>query len=312
MEMTDIPDDELHTTPVTFMGAPYSHDLSSAKAAVLGVPFDCGIHPFRIGSRQGPTAIRGQSTLVRRYNSELADFDPVERLGLVDRGDVRLTPSRITDAFARIETAAKRVHDARVIPVTMGGDGSVSLPLLRAAASRYSGMVAVHLDAHTDSYAYDPNDKYNAATQFTHAAEEQCVVASLSYHIGIRGTTYVQGAFEKTRSLGYNIVTLRELFARGFGDVLAELHERLKDRPVYLCFDMDVFDPSCAPGVATPSWGGLSAREGIELLRGLSGLDIVAVDVNTVSPPHDLQNMTAFLAAQIIYESLVLLCQKPS
>ena len=249
--------------------------------------------------------------LVRRFSPEFADLDPVERLGLVDRGDVRVTPSRITDAFERIEAAAKRIHDAGAIPVTMGGDGSISLPLLRAAASRYPGMVAVHLDAHTDSYDYDPNDRYNAATQFTHAAEEQSIVASLSYHIGIRGTTYVKGVFEKTKSLGYNIVTTRELFARGFADVLAELHEKLKGRPVYLCVDMDVFDPSCAPGVATPSWGGLSAREGIEFLRGLSGLDIIAVDVNTVSPPHDVQNMTAFLAAQIIYESLVLLCQKP-
>ncbi|MGC1891411.1 MAG: arginase family protein [Stellaceae bacterium] len=239
--MTDIPDNELHTRPVTFMGAPYTHDLSGAKAAVLGVPFDCGVHPFRIGSRQGPTAIREQSVLVRRYNPELADFDPVERLSLVDRGDIRLTPSRIDDAFTRIETAARRVHDAGAIPITMGGDGSVSLPLLRAAATRYPGMVAVHLDAHTDSYGYNPNDKYNAATQFTHAAEEQCIVASLSYHIGIRGTTYVQGVLEQTKSLGYNIISLRELFARGFADVLTELHEKLKGRPVYLCFDMDVF-----------------------------------------------------------------------
>ncbi|MGB9647016.1 MAG: arginase family protein, partial [Stellaceae bacterium] len=109
------------------------------------------------------------------------------------------------------------------------------------AATRYPGMVAVHLDAHTDSYGYNPNDKYNAATQFTHAAEEQCIVASLSYHIGIRGTTYVQGVLEQTKSLGYNIISLRELFARGFADVLTELHEKLKGRPVYLCFDMDVF-----------------------------------------------------------------------
>jgi len=307
--MVDLSDDELHTGPATFMGAPYSHDLSGAKAAVLGVPFDCGVHPFRIGSRQGPAAIRQQSALVRRYNPELADLDPLERLGLVDRGDVRLTPSRIVDAFERIEAAVRRIHAAGVTPIAMGGDGSVSLPLMRAAARRYPGMVAVHLDAHTDSYGYDPNDKYNAATQFTHAAEEQCIVASLSYHIGIRGTTYVRGVFEQTRSLGYNIVTLRELFARGFADMLAELHEKLKGRPVYLCVDMDVFDPSCAPGVATPSWGGLSAREGLEFLRGLSGLDIIAVDVNTVSPPHDVQNMTAFLAAQVIYESLVLLCR---
>jgi agmatinase len=113
-------------------------------------------------------------------------------------------------------------------------------------------------DAHTDSYGYNPNDKYNAATQFTHAVEEQCIVASLSHHIGIRGTTYVQGVFEQIQSLGYNIISLRELFARGFADVLTELHDKLKRRPVYLCFDMDVFDPSCAPGVATPSWGGVS------------------------------------------------------
>jgi len=93
-------------------------------------------------------------------------------------------------------------------------------------------------------------------------------------YIGIRGTTYVQGAFEKTKSLGYNIIATRELFARGFAGVLAELHEKLKGRPVYLCFDMDVFDPSCAPGVATPSWGGLSAREGLEFLRGLSDLTL--------------------------------------
>jgi agmatinase len=309
--MSGFSDDELHAKPVTFMGAPYTHDLSGAKAAVLGVPFDCGVHPFRIGSRQGPAAIRAQSILVRHYSPELADLDPVAQLGLVDRGDVRLTPSRIIAAFERIETAARRIHDAGAVPVAMGGDGSVSLPLLRAAASRYPGMAAVHLDAHTDSYGYDPGDKYNAATQFTHAAEEQCIVASLSYHIGIRGTTYARGAFENTKSLGYNIITMRELLARGFADVVKELHRTLSGRPVYLCFDMDVFDPSCAPGVATPSWGGLSAREGIEFLRGLSGLDIVAIDVNTVSPPHDVQNMTAFLAAQVIYECLVLLCQRP-
>src|SRR5215469_16419975 len=114
--MANLSDNELHTRPVTFMGAPHTHDLTGAKAAVLGVPFDCGTHPFRIGSRQGPAAIRAQSIFVRRYSPELADLDPVERLGLVDRGDVRLTPSRITDAFERIETAAKRIHDPAAIP----------------------------------------------------------------------------------------------------------------------------------------------------------------------------------------------------
>lgn len=303
-------DQTLYAGPVTFMGAPYTHDLSGAKAAILGVPFDCGTHPHRIGSRQGPQAIREQSAQFRLYNSELADFNPVERLRLVDCGNVRLTPGRIVDAFERIEAAVRPIHEAGVIPVTMGGDGSISVPLLRAAARRHRGIVAVHIDAHTDSYPYEPNDKYTAATQFTHAAEEQLVVASLSYHIGVRGTTYMRGVYDYTRSLGYNVVTMREVFERGPADVLAELHRRLQGRPIYLCFDMDVFDPSCAPGVATPSWGGFTAREGLDFLRGLAGLDIVAVDVNTVSPPHDVQGMTAHLAAYVIYESLILLCRK--
>jgi agmatinase len=302
--------DELHTRPATFMGAPYTHDLTGVKAAYLGVPFDCGIHPFRIGSRQGPQAIREASILVRPFNSELADFNPVERLRLVDRGNVKLTPSRIVDAFERIEAAASLIHEAGAIPLTTGGDGSVSLPLIRAAAKRYPGLVALHIDSHTDSYGYDPADRYNAATQFTHAAEEQLIRASRSYHVGIRGTTYTQGVFAQTKSLGYNIITMRELMRRGVEDVLRELHEALAGHPVYLCWDMDVFDPSCAPGVASPSWGGFSAREGIEFMRGFAGLDIVAIDVNTVSPPHDVNNMTAFLAAHMLYEGLVLLCRK--
>lgn len=309
--MAEFTDAELHSAPVTFMGAPYTLDLTGAKAAVLGVPFDCGTHPFRVGSRQGPNAIREQSALVRPYDPEFADFSPVERLGLVDRGNVRLTPGRIVDAFERIEAAARRIHDAGVIPVTMGGDGSISLPLMRAAGSRYPGMVALHFDSHTDAYGYTEDDKWNSATQFTHAAEEQCIIPSLSYHLGMRGSTYRQNAFGQPRALGYNIISFAELSQRGFADVLGELHDKLKGRPVYLCFDMDVLDPSCAPGVCTPIWGGLLAREAIELMRGLAGLHIVAIDVNTVSPPHDVNGMTAFLAAHIIYEGLLLLCRRP-
>ena len=152
------PDKSLYAGPVTFLGAPYTHDLTGAKAAILGIPFDCGTHPHRIGSRQGPQAMREQSAQMRLYNSELADFNPVERLKLVDCGNVKLTPGRIVDAFERIEAAVRPIYEAGVIPVTMGGDGSISVPLLRAAARRHSGIVAVHIDAHTDSYPYDPAD----------------------------------------------------------------------------------------------------------------------------------------------------------
>ncbi|HTZ79683.1 MAG TPA: agmatinase [Stellaceae bacterium] len=308
--MAEFSDAELFGKSLGFMGAPQTLDLLGAKAAVLGVPFDCGVNPLRIGSRLGPHAIREQSLQLRPYNSELADFNPLQRLGVVDCGDVKVVPSRVVDAFERIEAAARRIHEAGAVPITMGGDGSVSLPLLRAAARHHRGIAAVHVDAHTDSYPYAPDDKYNTSTQFTHAAEEQLVSASLSYHIGARGTTYTAGVYDFTRGLGYNVITMRELMKRGIDDVLAELQEKLAGRPVYLCWDMDAFDPSVAPGVATPSWGGLLAREGLELLRGLAGLDLVAVDVNTVSPPHDVQGTTASLSAQVMYEGMVLLCRK--
>src|SRR5882672_9842896 len=132
--------EELYAGSTTFMGAPFGHDLKGAKAAILGVPFDCGIHPFRIGSRQGPQAIREQSALIRPYNPESADFNPVERLGLVDCGNVKLTPGRIVEAFELIEEATWRIVGQGVHPVTMGGDGSVSLPQLRAVHRRYPDL----------------------------------------------------------------------------------------------------------------------------------------------------------------------------
>lgn len=310
--MRDLTQTELYSRPVTFMGAPYAENPAGAAAAILGMPFDCGIHPFRIGSRQGPQAIRDQSRLVRPYNPERADFDPTTTLNLVDCGDVRLVPSRIEEAFARIEEATRRLLEAGAVPVTLGGDGSVSLPQMRALAARHPGLVALHIDSHTDAYPYEPERPYNAATQFTHAAEEGLVEVTATYHLGVRGTTFRKGAYDHTRGLGYRILPMSEVVARGLPDVLAEIRPVLEGRPVYLCFDMDVFDPSCAPGVASPSWGGFSAREGIALLQGLEGLNIVAVDVNTVSPPHDLGGMTAFLAAQVVYECLVLLCRRPT
>ena len=301
--------DELYTPALTFMDAPHRHDVGAAKAAVLGIPFDCGTHPFRVGSRQGPDAIREQSRLIRRFNPESADFDPVQRLGLIDCGNVRLTPGRIDDAFVAIEAATARIVEAGAAPLTFGGDGAVSLPQLRALRRRYPDLVALHVDSHTDTYGYSNEEKYNNVTQFTHAATEGLIDARNSFHIGIRGTTSVQGVIGHATGHGYRVITMRELIRRGFDDVLREIHAAMRGRPVFLCWDMDVFDPSVAPGVATPVWGGLSAREGIQLMQGFAGLDIVAVDVNTVSPPHDHLGATAFLAAHMSYEGLVLLCR---
>ena len=131
-----------------------------------------------------------------------------------------------------------------------------------------------------------------------------------SFHIGLRGSTSIPDVIEHAEGLGYRAVTADALYRRGISDVLHEVREAVGDRPVYLCWDMDAFDPSCAPGVCDPAWGGLSARDGLALLQGLAGLNIVAIDVNTVSPPHDVGGMTAHLAATVVLVGLHLLVRR--
>ena len=303
----------LLSCPFTFMGVPFSTDASQSRAAVLGIPFDCGTHPVRIGARYGPNAIREQSALVRPFQPPHADFNPLDQLQLVDCGNVDLTPSIVEESFERIERAVSGIVGAGAVPVTMGGDGAVTLPQLRALHSHYPDLVVLHIDAHTDTRPGDgnaPHKRYNTSTTFTRAAEEGIVDASNSLHVGPRGTLAEANVFEHTRAQGYELIAGHELYRRGFDEVLAYIHQRLDGRPVYLCFDMDFFDPSCAPGVCTPTWGGATAREGLTLLQGLAGLDFVAVDVNTVSPPHDVGGMTAFLAGTVMLECLILLCKK--
>ena len=301
--------DPLFHPPETFMGVPAGLPGPGCQAAVLGVPFDCGTHPFHIGARQGPTEVRRQSRLIRRYHPGLADVDVLTLMGVVDCGNVVLTPGRIEDALPRIEAAAGKVLDAGAVPVGIGGDGSVSLPLMRAAARRHPGLVALHIDSHTDAYPYTPEDRFNASTQFTLAAEEGLVDASSSWHVGVRGFTYCSGVLTHASALGFRVVTAEDLLRRGFAQAMAEFRDQVAGRPVYLCWDMDVFDPSVAPGVCTPTWGGLSAREGIDLMRTLTGLAIVAADFNTVSPPHDVHGMTAHLCAHMMMEAMVLLAR---
>src|SRR6201994_4004694 len=308
--MDRLSDAELFTAPMTFMGAPYGRPGPNNKAAVLGIPFDCGTN-VRIGARGGPDSVRQQSALMRRFNPTNADFDPVAALGLVDCGNVRLTPSKIVDAFERTEQAVDRIVQAGAIPITIGGDGSVTVPVARAVGKKHKKMAALHIDSHTDSYPYGAEEKYNSATQFTHVAEEGLVDPEFSWHVGIRSTTYAQGVVPRALSLGYKVVSIDELVRGGFAQRMAEFRDRVGKRPVYLCFDMDIFDPSCAPGVCTPEWGGLNPKEGIALLRALAGMNFVSFDVNTVSPAQDVGEATAFLAATVMLECCALAAQSP-
>ncbi|HEY3554443.1 MAG TPA: arginase family protein [Casimicrobiaceae bacterium] len=286
--------------PRTWLGAPSGMPSGSCGAAVLGIPFDCGTHPDRIGARLGPAAIREQSTNLRRFDPR-SNIDVVERLGLVDCGDVPVTPSLIESSFAGIEAALDDVLAKNVIAATMGGDGAVTLPQVRALARHARGLCVVHIDAHTDAY---PIEGYNTATSFRHMVQEGLIDVARSFQIGMRGPTMVPRVYETCRELGYTMITMRELRETGFAAVAARIIETIGDRPVYLCFDMDFFDPSAAPGVCTPTWGGAAAHEGLDFLERLAPLDARVLDVNTVSPPHDSAGMTAFLAATVMWTFL--------
>lgn len=304
-------DPELFVPTQGFMGCPNRYQLSGSKLAILGLPFDCGSHPVRIGARQGPAAIREQSALVRPYQPPIADFNPLAALGVVDCGDAKVTPGRIEPSFEVMEAALRAIAGHGLRTIAMGGDGAVTLPQLRALHHFYPELVVLHFDAHTDTYPGSGQERHNTATTFTRAAEEGLVDAENSLHIGARGPTYLAGVFEHTRSLGYELISGADLMAAGIEAILAHIHDRLAGRPVFLCWDMDFFDPSCAPGVCTPTWGGVTAREGLAILQGLKGLDFVGFDVNTVSPPHDIGGMTAFLAGTVMLEFLTLACHTP-
>ncbi len=291
----------------SYLGVPQTLDPASvgAKAAIVGLPFDSGRHPKRVGARLGPAAIRMMSTdMVRHYRPGVAaDFDPVRALRLVDVGDGAVTSADIEGSVGRMGEALAAVIAAGAMPIGLGGDGVISVPMMQALGRAHPGLAVLHFDSHTDAYPEGGNAiDLNPATTFSFAAEKGYVDPSVSLHFGLRGTAYVPGVFDYTRGLGYHVIPIDEFEDQGPAAILERFRAVIGDRPVFVCFDMDVFDPSVAPGVFTPAWGGLTAREGLRLIRGLQGLNIVGFDVNTTTPTYDVQGMTAWLAATVVLE----------
>jgi agmatinase len=191
----------------------------------------------------------------------------------------------------------------------------VSVPAMAALGAAHPGLAVIHLDSHTDAYpsAAGVNDpSLDPATTFGHAARHGHVDPERSVHVGLRGFAYVPGVFAEARRLGYHLVAMDDIEAEGVPATAARVRAIVGERPVFLCVDMDVFDPATAPGVFTPAWGGLTAREGLGLIRALAGLDVVGADVNTVTPGFDVRGQTAWLAATVVMEICHLLAARPA
>ena len=245
------------------MGLPPARSPESARrACVVGIPFDCGTHPFRVGSRQGPDAIREQSRLLRPVDifRRHGIDNPSEFLRAVDVGNVACHPGDPDASFPLIEAGIGAILDAGAIPISMGGDGAVTQPRRRAAPSDFA---VLHFDSHTDTYPI----RATTPPPPSRAAEEGLLDVARSFHVGTRGSSFMPGVLEFGREVGYTIVPFDDFDADRTG-ALDAIRQRIGQRPVYLCFDMDIFDPSCAPGVCTPV-GRSVAKEGLALLRRL-------------------------------------------
>jgi agmatinase len=290
----------------TFAGRPHRHDPAGADVAVVGIPYDSAT-TFRSGARFGPRAIRAASQVLRPYNSAM-DTQPFELLEVVDAGDVPVVPAYIEETQQRITTTVGRLLDAARVVVALGGDHSVSLPLLRAQ-HRHRGPVAlIHLDAHPDTWSDEFGMRYGHGTPFWHAAREGLVDVATSIQIGMRGPTDAPDDLRRSLELGYHMITGEEFWELGVGGTLARVHQVVRG-PVYLSIDIDVADPAYAPGTGTPEVGGMTSRQLITLVRGLAGLDLVGMDLVEVAPPFDHGEITSLLAANLVYEFLSVLAK---
>jgi agmatinase len=290
----------------TFARLPQLADVGRADVAVLGAPFD-GATTFRAGARFGPAAIREASLLLRPYNETQA-IAPFAAVQVADAGDAPATPVDLQAGHAAIEAEARAIGEGGGRVLGLGGDHSVSLPLLRAASAAHGPLSLVQLDAHTDTWDSYFGARYTHGTIFRRAAEEGLIDAGASVQIGLRGSLYESEDLDDDRALGFTTLLAREFDAAGVSGALELIGSRVRS-PLYVTVDIDVLDPAFAPGTGTPEAGGLTSRELLALLSGLAGLgvEIAAADVVEVSPPYDPAGVTAVAAANAAYELVALL-----
>ena len=288
----------------TFMRLPNVRDLENADAAIVGAPFDTG-SSFRVGARFGPEGIRSASHLLRPYNpsQNVRIFD---HLSVIDYGDVPVVPGFIEESYGTIAEGLGEIHRFGVVPIVLGGDHSVALPELRAAAAVHGPLALVQFDAHADTWDAYFGKKYNHGTVFRRAVEEGLLDASRSIQVGMRGPLYEPEDLKASRGLGFELVTTDEVREAGIPEVISRIRGRVGDAKTYLSFDVDFCDPAYAPGTGTPEVGGFTSREAQEFLRGLAGLRVVGGDVVEVYPAYDPAEITSFLGANAAYEILTL------
>ena len=289
----------------TMMRLPQAPGAEGLDACFVGVPLDIGTS-LRAGARFGPRDIRANSVLIRPYLMATR-ARPFDRLQVADIGDIAINPYNLEKSIAVIESAYDDVLGHDCIPLTLGGDHTILLPILRAIKKKHGPVGVVHVDAHADINDHMFGEPVAHGTPFRRAIEEGLIEPSRMVQIGLRASGYAADDFDWPRQQGVRVVQAEECWYKSLAPLMDEVREQIGAGPVYLTFDIDGLDPAFAPGTGTPEIGGLTVPQALEIIRGCRGLDVVGADLVEVAPVYDASGLTALTGANLLYEMLCVL-----
>lgn len=289
----------------SMMRLPVARSAAGLDAAFIGIPLDIGTS-HRPGTRFGPRQIRAESCLLRPYNMATGAA-PFDALQVADLGDVPINTYSLEKSLPIITRFYTEVLGHGCVPLTLGGDHTIALPILRAVAAKHGPVALVHVDAHADINDDMFGERIAHGTPFRRAVEEGLLACDKVFQIGLRGTGYAADDFDWPRQQGFTIVPAHEVWYQSLAPLMERVRATIGNTPCYLSFDIDGIDPAYAGGTGTPEVGGLSVPQALEIVRGCHGLNLVGADLVEVSPPYDPSGNTALLGANLLFEMLCVL-----
>ncbi|AXI56758.1 agmatinase [Sulfitobacter sp. JL08] len=289
----------------TMMRLPRQDSAAGLDACFVGVPMDIGTSN-RAGTRHGPRSIRAESCMLRPFNMATGAA-PFAEMQVADIGDVAINTFDLKKTADIITAAYDDILSHGAVPLTLGGDHTLTYPVLRAIAGKHGPVALIHVDAHADTNDEMFGEKIAHGTPFRRAVEDGLLVNDKVFQIGLRGTGYAPDDFDWGRKQGFTVVPAEDCWHKSLTPLMADICARIGDTPTYLTYDIDSLDPAFAPGTGTVEIGGLTTIQALEIVRGCAGLSLVGGDLVEVSPPYDTSGNTALIGAGLLYEMLCVL-----
>ncbi len=286
----------------TMMRLPMAASPEGIDAGFIGIPMDIGTSN-RSGTRLGPRQIRDESRMIRPYNMATG-ISPFDRMQVADLGDVAINTFDLKKSVEIIRDHYRGVLASGCIPLTLGGDHTLTWPILQAMAERHGPVCLIHVDAHADTNELMFGERVAHGCPFRRAWEDGCLDNARVWQIGLRGSGYEAADFDWGRKQGWTVLPAESCWHKSLAPLMAGIREAVGDRPVYLTYDIDSLDPAYAPGTGTVEMGGLTTIQALEIVRGCAGMNLVGCDLVEVSPPYDPSGNTAMIGANLLYEML--------